>query len=96
MRFTVMLFDPDEQQWYAPVVEAPSQKHALEAAADRYPNCWPVAALTKKDLQDLAEATGGKPDITTGRSPYRQIGAAGRSLRQTARRSGSKGPLPCI
>lgn len=64
MRFIVIVHDLDEQTWYAPLVEAPDTRKALDAAGDVYLNCIPVCALDVLDVEHMLNVLReGRPDV---------------------------------
>lgn len=64
MRYIVVVYDPDEQTWYAPLVEAPGEDEALEAVGDLYSNCIPVCALNQEDAEHVVVVLRqGRPDL---------------------------------
>lgn len=70
MRYLVIVYDSDELTWYAPLIEAPNEKQALVAAAEKYPNCHVVTTLSKADLEFyLGIIKTEKPDIIVGDDP---------------------------
>lgn len=66
-RFIVIVHDPDNHTWYAPVVEAPGEREALDAAEDNYTGCTPVCALDVLDVEHIFNVLReheGQPCIT--------------------------------
>jgi hypothetical protein len=56
MRYVVILSDEENEEWYAPIVEAPSIYEAKVAAEDLYSNCTAVAALDENDIEHMLNA----------------------------------------